>query len=320
MAARYAFVANLLTLLACGGTIPTVTPGAAQSETGSSSATQAEATSPRTAPGPTVASANCQAAGHPVENGVRRLQLGETGRRVWVYQHCTRYLPGLILVPPAGSNLLSGMNLSEGDTPEHLPYARAGFTVVSFDIAGALEGNSEDAFVEAMTTFIQDDAGLGSARRALVQAYQAIPDLQSLPVFVAGHSSAGTLALLFAASDPRVQGVAAFAPVPDLTRRFADMVEADPQMEALFTAMSPAHHAPALSGRPVFVFHSPDDRLPIDDSEYFFRIITPAHPANRFETGPGDHYRSMIEYGVPRAVAWFQQLIHSDNEAALEAP
>ena len=42
----------------------------------------------------------------------------------------------LVLVPPAGSTLFTGMDLGDGDRPEHYPYARAGFAVASFEIDG----------------------------------------------------------------------------------------------------------------------------------------------------------------------------------------
>src|SRR5262245_60873435 len=59
------------------------------------------------------------------------------GRRVWVYLPATAE-PKLacVLVPPAGSRMFHGMALGEGDRAEHVPYAAAGFAVVSFDMTG----------------------------------------------------------------------------------------------------------------------------------------------------------------------------------------
>tara|TARA_R110002095_G_scaffold152237_4_gene132163 strand:+ start:143075 stop:144673 length:1599 start_codon:yes stop_codon:yes gene_type:complete len=60
-----------------------------------------------------------------------------------------------VLVPPAGSNLLSGMDIDSRDlipNPEHEPYIKAGFAVVSFSIDGHLVNGER---VQAIFNFYQ---------------------------------------------------------------------------------------------------------------------------------------------------------------------
>src|SRR3954464_10396431 len=63
----------------------------------------------------------------------------KSGGHVWIYlpeaSSTNERLP-CVLVPPAGSPLFVGMRLSQDDRVEQLPYAKAGFVVVSFDISG----------------------------------------------------------------------------------------------------------------------------------------------------------------------------------------
>src|SRR5262245_43535413 len=58
--------------------------------------------------------------------------------RIWIYlpeEPTGRKLP-CVLIAPAGSRLFHGMSLGQGSVAEHLPYVRAGFVVVAYDIDG----------------------------------------------------------------------------------------------------------------------------------------------------------------------------------------
>ena len=53
-------------------------------------------------------------------------------------------------------------------------------------------------------------AGLANARTALEFALAKVPKLDAKRIYVAGHSSAATLALLFASHEPRIKACAAW--------------------------------------------------------------------------------------------------------------
>lgn len=255
----------------------------------------------------------CPAGTSEIERGIELRETVREGRRLWLYVPCDRAPHALVVVPPAGSNLISGMSLSEGDRPEHLPYARAGFAVVSFDIAGAIESDEPEAFYEAIVAFVRDRAGLLSARTALDWALAEVPSLDSQRIYAAGHSSAATLVLLLGAVEERIRAVAAFAPVTDLETHFAEVL---PELEPVFTqirefvqAISPVRHAQLLAQMPVFLFHGLDDEIASPrESEALFQAMTGRNAHSVHVTTRGDHYQPMIDEGIPRAIAWLKAL------------
>ena len=108
--------------------------------------------------------------------------------------------------PPAGGRAISAAYLTENDAPEHLPWARAGFMVVSHEIDGNAPGDSAtDAdWLTAAAAFRAVDGGIVNMREALDTALAQSPDADPTRVAVAGHSSAGAQALVFAPQDARV--------------------------------------------------------------------------------------------------------------------
>ena len=61
--------------------------------------------------------------------------------KLWLYlpegKHEDKSL-SCVLIAPAGSTLLTGMKLENGDRAEHVPYVRAGFAVLSFELDGGV--------------------------------------------------------------------------------------------------------------------------------------------------------------------------------------
>ena len=154
--------------------------------------------------------------------------------RLWIYLPEGNVAPGslpCVFIAGAGSTLLEGMQLGEGDQDEHYPYVKAGFAVVAYDLDGG--GGAEDVDfdvqpgqdvnVEQLTgynAFRASAAGLINARNALEYTLANVPEVNRKQLFSAGHSSAGTLALLFAEHEPRLAGCVAYAPAIDLKNRF----------------------------------------------------------------------------------------------------
>lgn len=248
-----------------------------------------------------------------IEPGIAFREIVQEQQRIWLYTPCSQELRGLVLVPPAGSNLLTGMSLGEGDRPEHLPYARAGYAVVSFDIAGPLESESDEAFYYAVVAFMRDEGGITSATRALDRALAEIPGISEDQIYAAGHSSAGTLVLLFAAHEERIRAVVAHAPVANVYARFADAV---PNFEAgipgygeFLQAISPISHVATLQTKPVFLFHALGDRaVAPQETQALLDAMPHRHPRTIRVTTQGDHYEPMLREGIPQAIDWLETL------------
>lgn len=262
-------------------------------------------------PGP----ANVDEKAYAVVFEERTIETKVGSMRVWLYAPDPMpESPGLVIVPPAGGNPLSGKRLEEGDRPEHVPYVEQGFIVASFDVSGVMSEEQND--VEALAsirTFIKAEGGVLNATAALDTAFIAYPDVDLERVYAAGHSSAGTQALLFAAMEPRVKAVAAYACVVD--RGNSDMLvrllQSDvPEIGEFLIRTSPLTYADALAKKPVFLFHALDDSVvdPSETQQLFDAMTNRNAYTKRVTVEHGDHYQPMIDEGIPQALEWFDSL------------
>jgi dipeptidyl aminopeptidase/acylaminoacyl peptidase len=237
--------------------------------------------------------------------------------RVWYYQpdQTADKLP-LIIVPPAGSTLFGGMALSDGDRREHYPYVRAGFAVVSFDIDGNvpnLKTATRAALVQGAREFGDAQAGLANFQAALEFVLPKHPNIDPDRIYVAGHSSAGTLALLAAEYEPRIKACAAYAACTDVEGRLAKNIpwleKSLPGYREFLRSSSPRTQPERLKC-PVFLFHAQDDQTaPCADSTDFAALLKQTNPRVTLVITPtGGHYNSMIREGIPKAIEWFRRL------------
>jgi dipeptidyl aminopeptidase/acylaminoacyl peptidase len=189
-----------------------------------------------------------------------------SSQRIWLYYPDpmpTGELP-LVIVPPAGGRIFSAPILTHRDQPEHLPYVRAGFAVVSFSIQGELARSARTPeILEASRLYRAGEAGTNSGRSALNFALSRLP-VDTDRVYAAGHSSAGKLVLLMAATDKRIRAVAAYSPVADVTGYLRPKVVSaldrdQPGYKAFLEWSSPTAHINDLTV-PVFLFHAMDDK------------------------------------------------------------
>jgi len=262
-----------------------------------------------------------------VEKGivVREVTLGRG--RIWIYLPATlkaKTIPCVFIapagVPPiVGSSF--GPDLDRQRHPEHLPYVRAGFAVVAYDVDGELahpDDVSYEQVLEAATAFKNAEAGMVNARHAIDYVVKMVPAVDAKRLYCAGHSSAGRLSLLLAESDPRIAACIAYAPVTDVERRVKAIVpDAGRYLEAnlpgfrdFLRASSPILQVQQLRC-PVFLFHSEaDGRIDIAESDAFFAALSKTNPRVKYVRATrGDHYESMIEEGVPEAIAWLRGLV-----------
>jgi dipeptidyl aminopeptidase/acylaminoacyl peptidase len=248
-----------------------------------------------------------------------------TNSRLWIYlpegNTAPKSLP-CIFIAGAGSTLLSGMMLGEGDQDEHFPYVKAGFAVVAYDLDGGgsvgdLEIEEGDSLnVEDLSgyrAFRASQAGLVNARNALEYTLANVPEVNPKQLFSVGHSSAGTLALLFAEHEPRLAGCVAYAPAIDLKNRFPGflvrtMGKMFPNMAEFIVQSSPRTHEDRLNC-PTLIFHAADDEnVPIADSRSFVKRMKAKNKDVVLEEVPtGDHYESMISQGIPKGIDFIKK-------------
>lgn len=257
----------------------------------------------------------------PIERGIQfqeaTLRRGAMPMKVWFYrpENAVGNLP-VVFVPPAGSTLCAGMDLGEGDRAEHFPYARAGFAVASFEIDGHVpnQQNATDAAVfKGAREFRDANAGLANATTALDFILAKAPNVDPNRIYIAGHSSAATLALLVAEHEPRIKGCAAYCAVTDVEERLGRVIplldREIPGYRDFLRFSSPKTQASKLKC-PVFLFHAQDDsNVPVSQTTTFAALLKQSNPnVTLIADARGDHYNSMIAQGIPKGITWFKQL------------
>src|SRR5205823_5836036 len=122
-------------------------------------------------------------------------------------------------------------------------------------------GAPQQVVLKGAGEFRAADAGLANAKAALDFVLAKVPNIDPNRVYIAGHSSAGTLALLVAEQEPRIKGCAAFAPRTDVEAHLHGVTLS---LEKSLTGYrefihnsSPKTHADKLKC-PLFLFHAED--------------------------------------------------------------
>jgi len=239
------------------------------------------------------------------------------GGKLLVYvptgKHKAKSMP-CILITGAGSDLLSGMLLGEGDNPEQTPYAQAGYAVVAYELDGPSSDRGADPseMKRAYEAFRASRAGLVNARNALEFALAKVPEVDPGQIYAAGHSSAATHALLFAEHEPRLAGVIAYAPAVNVPERFGPALRVFemqlPGVVDFATQSSPHTHRQRLKC-PTFLFHAEDDsNCPIAATRKFAEELKEQGTDVTLVTvATGNHYNSMISEGIPAAIKWLRE-------------
>lgn len=235
-----------------------------------------------------------------------------------------------VLVPPAGSNLLSGMEIDPEDlipNPEHEPYLKAGFAVITFSLDGPLRNRENSNIFQlkaAYEDFQDSKAGLVNCMRALMEVQAVIPGIDKNNIFIAGHSSAGTLSLLFAEHVPdQLRGCLAYAPSVDLEKSFQPHIaEIKPILsgvEDFIKKTSPQTHISDLTC-PVFLFHTPDDPVTsYANAKKFADQLKLQGTEVEFVTGSGaDHFQPMVDEGIPKGIEWMKKIVANSKSSGSE--
>lgn len=261
--------------------------------------------------------------GQPIEAGISRYTV-TLSRNIGPLKLLV-FLPGrpiatptpCLFIAPAGTPLVYGSSLDDGgNLPEYLPYLRAGFAVVVYEIDGdpGSEKPNDLEIMKAARAFKEAHAGIDDAREAIRYALARIPNIDPNRLYTAGHSSAATLALQVAENDNRIAACVAYAPCTDVPARIgAEGLKAFdsliPDFAEFIRYYSPLNATTTLTC-PVFIFHADDDsNVPASDNADFVAKLQQTNTQVTFTRVPtGNHYQSMIDQGLPRAVEWLKQL------------
>ncbi|MCA9112968.1 MAG: alpha/beta fold hydrolase, partial [Planctomycetaceae bacterium] len=224
-----------------------------------------------------------------------------------------------VLVPPAGSPLMTGLPIyDEMQSPEHLPYVRAGYAVITFSLdgpVGDLDTASEERLSFAYQQFKDAFAGLVNAHAAFRFARRKVKVIDPDQIYIAGHSSAATLALLYAAHEPELAGCIAYAPAVDVETQLAPLLTqlnpaSFPGLKEFSRRSSPKTHASRIQC-PVFVYHATGDTVtPFSATQAYCDDLKRQGKDVTFLKGTGDdHYQTMIDEGIPAGLDWLAERV-----------
>ena len=217
-----------------------------------------------------------------------------------------------VFVAPAGSPLFHGNSLGDGDNKELIPYAKAGMIAIGYELDGPLAENvqSNEVVAAAANAFMKSDGGLRNAKQAIDYVLANVPEADPDRLFLAGHSSAATVALHVATNEPRIRAVAAFAACGDVLERLGsnvdDLDRLVPGMRDFLGRTAPISEIARIHC-PVLLFHAEDDaNVPITDHQKLIASLGSKSDVWEVLTPTGGHYQSMIDAGIPTAVKWFK--------------
>lgn len=246
----------------------------------------------------------------------KEYKIAENGNQVWVYHSSTLKGDAIpcILIAAAGTRMFHGMDLGDGDVPEHLPYVKAGFAVVAYGLSGPWPDDpvTDAGVIKAITSFMQSQGGLKDASAALQLAKAKHPFLSTSPVYAVGHSSAGVVALNLAQKVPSLRGCIAYAPACDLEQRYgANLIsQFDTGIRGFRKFVeenSPFRNAEQINC-PVLLFNALDDSKipPASINAYVERLQKAGKTVKHVEVSTGDHYDSMLNEGIPLGIQWIK--------------
>jgi dipeptidyl aminopeptidase/acylaminoacyl peptidase len=211
--------------------------------------------------------------------------------KAWVGPRAGPKKPGVLF-------LHNGFAFGDDDWEQSRPFRDAGFVVLT----PMLRGENGQPGSYSMFYDEVDDA------LAAADALAARPNVDPNRIYVAGHSTGGTIALLAALTSKRFLAAATFSGSPDQVKWAQDqqfVIPFNPNDQREYQMRSPLAFPKS--------FKCPT-RLYYGDEEIFFMFSTPALARKAKANGqdveavevPGDHM-SMVDPAMRQAIQFFQQ-------------
>jgi dienelactone hydrolase len=263
---------------------------------------------------------------HAVAPGVLRGEIvltwntGSTSK-LWIYLPdaggraiLDRSLPVVLIASSAGTDGLTGAVPTEADEAEHIPWARAGFAVVAYELDGALPETDVSAqdYLKAIRSFRDTGGGLLNLLEADKVAKDLYPEIDADRVVLVGSGSAGTVALNAARTTSMrkwVRAVVVFSPKLDvvgaLEKPLLDALEAQQPGIARFAREASPGLVPEQLKVPTFLFETREgDAASI---ERYADAMRAAGQRPQLIVSDGDPYVAMVREGIDLAIVWTQR-------------
>ena len=214
--------------------------------------------------------------------------------------------------------MINGNAYDDSDiaSPEHIPYVKAGFAVVGYDLDGPREAKTTAAAIKAAPSFMAVHGGIDNGKNAIDYVLKQIVSVDPERLYAAGHSSAAIVALDLIAADNRIKVCCAYAPRPDLHTQYKEksikaLEKSIPGLGAFVVEASPVSHIDVLKEKPILLFTATDDDVvPTEEVQSFSAALNAAgaKQVSLIKVTKGGHYDSMISDGIPAGIKFIQQV------------
>ena len=205
-----------------------------------------------------------------------------------------------VLRIPAGGSLFKPAVLGLGTVPEVEPYFTAGYVTLVMSFRSTLANGGK---------FSESKGGLEDVLAAL-EYLRKLAEVDTKNIFVAGHSSAASLALRVSQISDIPRAVAAFSPVTDWTDFFKEKVKDLSEESRKYLKEASAISHAGSTKCPVLLTHGTRDTIaPLSHSEAMVKKLKEEKKYYEFAKIPeGDHYYSMLKVGIPLSLAFFSEI------------
>jgi dienelactone hydrolase len=223
-----------------------------------------------------------------------------------------------IFVAPSATAPLYGQTIDEETMVygNYINYAKAGYAVIAHDVDGYIDevgriGDPPSAMViDSLKAFKASDAGVLNAKLAIDYAVARIPQIDPNAMYTAGTGSGGTIALMVAATDPRIKAAIAYSPITNLPGKHAALVEtiskAVPGYKEFIDRSSPHNQIDKMK-KPLFIFHNDrSTETSLAETTSFVESVQKNNPLVSFthaqdNMSTGDYLSST---GIKQAIEW----------------
>ncbi|TWT82279.1 Alpha/beta hydrolase family protein [Planctomycetes bacterium CA13] len=232
-------------------------------------------------------------------------------------------LPCLVYTP-AGSPLFAGMQLTQQDEMQMLPYVQMGFAVVCYETDGGAQALTPQTppkeMAELARKYVASKAGLVNARNAITWALRCFEEIDKTKMYAIGHSSGGKQALLLAAHDTRIRGCVAFAPACKMDSSIGRLIRSWPvedpdQLVTEVRRSVPMSHSDRIQV-PCLLIHSHNDRI-VRSSEVQRMGQAIGSESEITEVDSEDHF-DIPQVGFVTAAKWLQKHTGLESDDSID--
>ena len=255
-----------------------------------------------------------------LDSGIREVNFadGRAIRKLYVHFpdgfHAKGSLP-CVLVPPSGSNLITGQTVN-GDVSLLNYYLNKRMIVVTYELNGALHPDDADdpkKFKASYLAFVGAKAGLVNSRNAFEYAANHVEAVDPSRIFVAGYSSGGSHALLFAAHEPRLAGCVAYCPDPQMgdftPTALSEYGSFLPGLSRFVTRASPMTHIENIDCRTLVFAVQDDEIIEFAEVKEFCDALRRKNGGLMFRwTDEGGHSEAFRQIGLKWGADWIETI------------